>query len=196
MALGHRLPLRAARLRPGPGNGSVYILVTYPARAWARHRESGHPAPHTLGPHGCPRSAAAVPLLFQTRLPAPGFAAGSLPAAVARDLRAAISCGSLTAGRQRVHGIEAIKLASGPASPVAETIWVSPGSYLPVRVVTRTALGGHLVRQTADITWLPPTPRNLAKLTVPIPRGFRHVPLGPLLHHIPGEHAQKVTTAP
>jgi hypothetical protein len=100
------------------------------------------------------------------------------------------------AGRQRVNGAEAIKLTSGPASPIAEAVWVSPGSYLPVRVVTRTVLGTRVVRQTAGIAWLAPTSRNLAKLTVPIPGGFRHVPLGPLLHHLPGERAQKVTTAP
>ena len=33
------------------------------------------------------------------------------------------------------------------------------------------------VQQTADITWLPPTAQNLAKLTVPIPAGFRKVSL-------------------
>jgi hypothetical protein len=31
--------------------------------------------------------------------------------------------------------------------------------------------------QTADITWLPPTAQNLATLTVPIPAGYRQVPL-------------------
>jgi hypothetical protein len=181
----------------GLGPGSGYTLVSYPARAWARYHEPGRPATHVLGPPGCPPAAATVPLLFHTDLPVPGLAAGSLPTAVARDLRAAISCGSLAvAGRQRVNGAEAIKLTSGPASPVAEIVWVSPGSYLPVRVVTRSAFGGHVVRQTADIAWLAPTARNLAKLTVPIPAAFHRVPLGPLLHHIPGERARKVTTAP
>jgi hypothetical protein len=181
----------------GLGPGSGYTLVSYPAQAWARYHEPGRPATHVLGPPGCPPAAATVPLLFHTDLPAPGLAAGSLPTAVARDLRAAISCGSLAvAGRQRVNGAEAIKLASGPASPIAETVWVSPGSYLPVRVVTRSAFGGHVVRQAADIAWLAPTAQNLAKLTVPIPAAFHRVPLGPLLHHIPGERARKVTTAP
>ena len=82
------------------------------------------------------------------------------------------------AGRQRVDGIEAIKLTSRPGSLISETIWVSPGTYLPVRVVVRSAARRiRAIQQTADITWLPPTAQNLAKLTVPIPAGFRQVPL-------------------
>ena len=75
---------------------------------------------------------------------------------------------------------------------------------LPVRVVVRSAPAtpflpqGKLVptnskgvlRQTADITWLPPTAQNLAKLTVPVPAGFRQVSLpaavAPNLKLIPG----------
>jgi hypothetical protein len=129
-----------------------------------------------------------VPLLFQLGLPGIGSLASSLPATVARALRTAVSCGTLAvAGRQRVDGTEAIELASRPESLIAETIWVSLGTYLPVRVVVRSAFGDQ---QTADITWLPPTAQNLAKLTVPIPAGFRPVPLAqavrPNLQLIPG----------
>ena len=64
---------------------------------------------------------------------------------MARTLHAAVSCGTLdVAGRQRIDGIMAIKLTSGPNSPIAETIWVSPGSYLPVRVVIRSSPGHSL----------------------------------------------------
>jgi hypothetical protein len=34
-----------------------------------------------------------------------------------------------------------------------------------------------VLQRTADITWLKPTAQNLDKLTVPIPAGFRQVPL-------------------
>ena len=78
---------------------------------------------------------------------------------------------------QSVDGIEAIKLTSRPGSFISETIWVSPSTYLPVRVVVRSASGAPAVQQTADITWLSPTAQNLAKLTVPIPAGFRKVSL-------------------
>ena len=51
-------------------------------------------------------------------------------------------------------------------------------------------LAGRYLRQTADITWLQPTAQNLAKLTVPVPAGFRRVPLAkgvlPFLQQIPG----------
>jgi hypothetical protein len=78
-------------------------------------------------------------------------------------------------------GIEAIELKSRPRSLISETIWVTPGTYLPVRVVIHAALGAPVsVRQTADITWLQPTAQNLAKLTIPIPAGFRRVREFPL----------------
>jgi hypothetical protein len=140
---------------------------------------------------------AALPLLFLPGLPRVHLSlSASSPAAVARALRAAISCGTLAvAGRQRVNGIEAIELTSPPDTP-SETIWVSPGTYLPLRVVVRSAFHHALIvgdqpvlQLTADITWLRPTAQNLAKLTVPIPAGFRHVELGeavaPILQQIP-----------
>jgi hypothetical protein len=97
---------------------------------------------------------------------------------VASALRAAISCGALTeAGRQRIDGTNAVELASRPGSPISETIWVSPGTYLPERIVVRLTLINAVLQRTADITWLKPTAQNLDKLTVPIPAGFRQVPL-------------------
>jgi hypothetical protein len=47
------------------------------------------------------------------------------------------------------------------------TVYVSPATYLPVRVV----IGG--LRQ--DYRWLAPTAANLAMLKVHIPPGFRRV---------------------
>jgi hypothetical protein len=161
----------------GSSTASVYTLVNYQARTWARQPGLGRPAAVMPGPRSCGPVVGTLPLLFQPGLPGAGLSASS-PATVARALRTAISCGSLTVtGRQRVDGMEAIKLASRPGSLIAETIWVSPGTYLPVRVVLRSAPGQPVFQQTADITWLSPTAQNLAKLTVPIPVGFRQVPL-------------------
>jgi hypothetical protein len=116
-------------------------------------------------------------MLFQPGLPGPGSPAGLLPSTVARALRAAVSCGTLTVtGRQHEDGTAAIELTSTRNSPISETIWVSPGTYLPVRVVV-SAPGRQGPWQTADITWLPPTAQNLARLPVPIPAEFRQVPL-------------------
>jgi hypothetical protein len=174
----------------GFSKASVYTLVSYPTRTWARQPGPGRPAAPVSGPRGCGPVIAALPLLFRLGLPGIGLSAGSLPATVARALRAAISCGTLAvAGRQRVDGIEAIELTSRPDSLISETIWVSPGTYLPVRVVVRPAPGKPALL-TADINWLPPTAQNLARLTVPIPAGFRKVPLAeavtPILQQIPG----------
>jgi hypothetical protein len=162
----------------GSSTASVYTVVSYQERTWARQPRLGRAAALAPGARGCEPVVAALPLPFQPRLPVPGVSASSLPATVARALRAAVSCGALAvAGRQRVDGIEAIELTSSPDSPIAETIWVSPGTYLPVRVVVHSAPGTPGTWQTADITWLAPTVQNLARLTVPIPAGFRQVPL-------------------
>ncbi len=172
----------------GTNSSSVYTLVSYLTRTWTRGRESGfggvsasEPATGGCGPF------AASGALFQPGLPGVDFSASSPPASMAAALRTAVSCGTLTqVGRQRVDGIEAIKLTSEPDSRLGETIWVSPGTYLPVRVVVST--GFHLL--TANITWLTPTAQNLAKLTVPVPAGFRETSLpeslGLLMLRIPG----------
>jgi hypothetical protein len=160
----------------GFSTASPYTLVSYLTRTWARQPGLGRPAAPASGPAGCESVVAALPLLFRPGLPGSGLSATS-PLTVATDLRAAVSCGTLAAaGRQRVDGIEAIQLTSGRDSLISETIWVNPATYLPVRVVVRPASTRPRFL-TADITWLPPTTQNLAKLTVPIPAGFRRVPL-------------------
>lgn len=203
----------------GFSSSSVYTLVSYLTRTWAREPGLGRPAapaivpflfglspkflplPAALGyrpgrvkgvaaPRSCWPVISGVPLLFQPGLPGIGFAAGSLAGIgfsatslpAARALRNAISCGILTvAGHQNVDGVEAIELTSKTISPISETIWVTPHTYLPVRVVVRSAGSKPVLRQTANITWLQPTAQNLAKLAVPIPAGFRKVSLGGVL---------------
>jgi hypothetical protein len=158
----------------------VRTLVSYQARAWARRDVSGRMAVPAPGP--CGSGGTGIPVLFQPELPGADFSAHLLPATVVGELRAALSCGILAvAGRQRVDGINAIKLTSRPGSAIPETIWVNPGTYLPVRVVDGSWLGGQVLQQTADIAWLRPTAQNLARLTVPIPRTFRQLPVGLIL---------------
>ncbi|HUB37553.1 MAG TPA: hypothetical protein VMA72_01745 [Streptosporangiaceae bacterium] len=179
----------AGRLRydEGSGTSSLYTLVSYPARTWAREPRSGHPSARRSNAQICPSTVAALPLLFQPGLPDSGRS-DRPPQTVVGDLRASVACGTLAgAGRQRVDGIEAVKLESRPDSMISETIWVSPGTYLPVRVVIRPARGKPGPLQTADISWLRPTIQNLARMTVPIPAGFRQVSFAeaatPLLQH-------------
>jgi hypothetical protein len=174
-------PVYAAGFSPSSG----YTLVSYPRRTWARQEGAGRPAGAPSGAPGCGRVAAAGPVLFQPSLPGTGLTARSL-LTVARTLHAAVSCGALdVAARQRFDGVEAYKLTSGRNSIIAETIWVSAGTYLPMRVVIRSLPGRSLVinndvvlRQTADFTWLPPTTQNQARLTMSIPAGFRRIPYG------------------
>jgi hypothetical protein len=171
----------------GSGTASLYTLVSYLTRTWARERVADLPAPSLSGSPGCGPAVAGLPTLLVPGLPGIGLPASS-PPTVARNLRAAVSCGSLAeAGPQRVDGIETTKLTSSPDSVISETIWVSPGTYLPVRVVIRPAPGQPGLWQQADITWLKPTAQNLAQLAVPVPAGFRQVPLAqaiaPLMQH-------------
>jgi hypothetical protein len=172
---------------------SAYTLVNYRARVWVREPGLGRPAASlpVPGSSGCGLPVGAIAFLFRSGLPGIGSHVSSLPETVARAARAAVSCGTLTvAGHQRVDGIEAIELTSRAGGPVSETIWVSPGTYLPLRVVIRSGAGSAAAQLTADISWLAPTAQNLAKLTVPIPAGFRRVSLSaavtPILGLIPG----------
>ena len=171
----------------GFSSASAYTVVSYRTRTWARQRGSGRPAKLAPGTRRCGQAVAPLPLP-QPGLPG-GLSAGWQPATVADALRAAVSCGTLAvAGRQRVDAVTAIKLTSRPDSVISETVWVSPGTYLPVRVVIRPAAGQQEPWQTADIAWLPPTAQNLARLTVPIPAGFRRISLArataPITRHI------------
>jgi hypothetical protein len=189
----------------GFSSSSVFTFVSYLGRAWARERGLGRPlgleqfgarafesgpagvsaapehSPTALiaaGVRACDPLIPAVQLLFEPGLPGVGFTASAPPATAARALLTAASCGTLrVAGPQRVDGIEATRLTSRPDSPISETIWVSPGTYLPVRVTVSSAFGPPSLELTADITWLQPTKPNLARLAVPVPAGFRHVSL-------------------
>jgi hypothetical protein len=195
----------------GVSAASVYTLVSYQAREWARQPGLGRPAGQgqaAAGQFGCAPQDSGSELLFVPGLPGIDFSVSSPPTTLAKALRTAVSCGTLTvAGRQRVNGIEAIELTSSPGSAVSETIWVDPGSYLPVRVVISPAPGQPAplqgavpLQQTADITWLPPTAQNLAKLTVSIPAGFRHVALGqallPIVRETPNTQVPRGVSAP
>ena len=189
----------------GSSTSSVYTLVSYPTRTWARQRDLGrpaglaqpnkpvvggnpvrnrtvHPGGRILGPHGCEPTGGAVRLLLQPGLPGIEFSASAPPTTAAKALRTAISCGTFAvAGRDRVDGNEAIELTSRPGGLFTETIWVRPVTDLPIRVVVHSAHGQPAFRMTADISWLAPTSQNLAKLTVPIPAGFRRVPLAEVI---------------
>jgi hypothetical protein len=81
-------------------------------------------------------------------------------------IRQELSCGADTVGgRQRVDGIDAIKLS---ASGVV--LWIDPGTYLPVRLEGPRPGAG-----VTDFSWYRATPASLAKLKMTVPAGFRRV---------------------
>jgi hypothetical protein len=72
-------------------------------------------------------------------------------------------------GRQRVDGIDAVKITGGKA---LVALWVNPATYLPVRAISRFGRG----RAQTDFRWLSPTRARLFRLSVRVPAGFRQVP--------------------
>ncbi len=95
---------------------------------------------------------------------------GGWPAAIRQEL----SCGAYKDdGRQPINvagnfrDVDAIKLIG----PRGSALWINPATYLPVRQV----VAGRQPTLT-DFRWLPPTPANLAQLSVRVPAGFRQVP--------------------
>jgi hypothetical protein len=162
----------------GLSSSSVYTVVSYLTRTWGRQFMPALPAGQSRKSQGCGPAFTNLPMLFREELPSTGLSVTSPPATVAASVRTAISCGALAEdGRQVVNGMTTIRLTSRMSSPLAETIWIDPGTYLPVRVVTRSPGGMPAIQQTANIAWLRPTARNLAELGVRIPAGFRQVSL-------------------
>jgi hypothetical protein len=165
----------------GYRTASGYTLVSYLTKTWAHQagvgRPTAPPAGLSPGQRGCGSALGAFPALFRLGLPGTSTSTSSLPTTVATALRTAVSCGSLSVtGRPTVDGTATIELKSRTGSLIPETIWVDPGTYLPVRAVVGSGYSPAL-QQTADFTWLPPTAQNLAKLNVPVPAGFREVSL-------------------
>lgn len=112
-------------------------------------------------------------------------------------INATLACGAATVtGHVRIDGVETtkitgkpvtVKLSKGYGKTVGEkwararwTLYVSPTTYLPVRMYGSTeTFGGpasnFLSSSVTDVQWLPPTAANLAKAVVTIPAGFRQV---------------------
>jgi hypothetical protein len=149
---------------------SVQTMISYPQRVWWR---GTYQAPTTTKPAlGCKLGAV-----------------DRTPSQWAREVRKLLACGAAVAGRQRVDGVDAIRLKlsssysracagssdGGRCHPVpvgwTGTLWANANTFLPVRLVSH---GRHFSFQI-DFRWLAPTAANLAKLHQPIPSGFRHV---------------------
>lgn len=113
-------------------------------------------------------------------LDAPGDPGTNWPLLVVRTL----ACGGYkTAGYAEIDGAETVKitgsrvLGSGSAEGTnTVTLFVSPSTYLPVRItlsVTSPGLHGSLT--SFGIQWLRPTAANRARATVTVPCGYQQI---------------------
>lgn len=85
-------------------------------------------------------------------------------------IRDELRCGGYRMdGRQRVDGIDAVKLTGGKA---LVALWVNPATYLPVRAISGFGRG----RAQTYFRWLSPAQASLSQLSVRIPAGFRQIP--------------------
>nr|MDQ2815262.1 hypothetical protein [Actinomycetota bacterium] len=91
-----------------------------------------------------------------------------------------LACGTFViAGHDDIAGVNAVKLTGtgAGARPWVTTVWVSPSTYLAVRLTTSHR--GERINQS-DFRWLAPEPGTVNKLGAPqIPAGFRHLPSRP-----------------
>jgi len=116
-------------------------------------------------------------------LDAPSDPGTNWPSLIVRTL----ACGGFKmAGYADIGGAKTVKMTgsrvlgtgSGPAGESTNTVtlFVSPSTYLPVRVTWSTAARGlHGSRTSADIQWLPPTMANRAHASVTVPCGYQQI---------------------
>jgi hypothetical protein len=172
--LAHGLRIQAHQ---AAGSAVTYTFVDYPSRTWSREVL-------TLRPGDRPMT---IPELGQL-LTTPGCAKAMASRTPVLDwpgyLRAELACGAFRySGYATMDGTRAVTLTSVqvPGAAYRETLWVSPRTYLPVRVVSQALphLGimvpGMNQPVVSDFQWMPPTPANVAKASATIPAGFRHV---------------------
>lgn len=133
---------------------SETVAVIYPNATWW-HATAAPPAGRTPA---CPPGIT------------PGLTVISRWAAFIRD---ELRCGGYRIdGRQRVDGIDAVKLTGGKALAV---LWVNPATYLPVRAIATFGKG----RAQTDFRWLSPAQASLSQLSLRIPASFRQIPPPP-----------------
>ena len=78
-------------------------------------------------------------------------------------------------GTGTVDGHRAVEFHIDQPSDNDWNMWVDAASYLPLRWTVSSPGTNGTQTSTVDFQFLPPTPANLAKLTVPIPPGFHRL---------------------
>jgi hypothetical protein len=161
-----------------PGK-SMGITVNYATKTWYRQESRLRLARGTFKPPSPTTSSCRQIVPFYI---GPGYMAET-PTQLEAGIREALGCGQLLrAGTEQVDGVSTIKLVPSRAVLKAKasgmtafpsTLWVSSSSYLPVRWESDGPPPGP--PSVCDISWLPPTAANLARLTVTAPPGFQRV---------------------
>lgn len=151
--------------------------VNYTTRTWWRGHATAEGPTGSLSP---PRSCQVASAPDPTGAPGTHWAA---------QIRLALSCRNYrVAGTAVIDGVDTVELIYQyrqerhnkyfrRSHTVAQTVWVSRATYLPVRVRwTWPRLHGLPDGSlTGDFTWLKPTKANLASLRVPVPAAFRQI---------------------
>ena len=143
------------------------VQVNYTSRTWWRLPSPLHPVLGTVF-----RCNAGIGV----SLGAPDLRSATEWVSYLRDM---LDCGGLQiAGRQRVDGVDAIKIVLGPASNVGGTqaVWVQPSTYLPVRMRVVIGPRSDPQWQVTSFRWFTPGKASLASLTVSVPTGFKQAP--------------------
>jgi hypothetical protein len=161
----------ATTLRSGGQPAPRVVLIDYRKRLALR--------PFTVLPGGPVRPSCDI---GQDFLAGPWAIMETSPAGWAAVIHKALSCGLFqVAGRQRIDGVPAIRLAvtSRMNSHLAAlkeqiTLWVNARSFLPMRLEWADR---KVPFYAADFSWLHPTPANLRALRVSVPAGTREVRL-------------------
>jgi hypothetical protein len=149
------------------GNRSTVVYVFYKSRTWLSGLVVIASAPPTSQATGCTSES--------LRFPFPDTQTLSSPVAWSTLIRTGLQCGVFTVTSQPDDKV--IELQDNQAE-VLTTLWVNPQTYLPVQLVTEPRPQDHSLASKITFHWLPPTQKNLADLTVPIPPGFTQVHFG------------------
>ncbi len=149
---------------PGPATLTQLTQVSPASRTWWRMTTRFWTQ---VDPDGSPPKRCVANLLAY-RQPPPNVATST------QWIRYYLECGVfVVAGRQHVDGVDASKIVQAKRSEdLRRVFWINPATYQPVR--TWVEVVGDRWWQM-DFQWLTPTRANLARLTVPIPAGFRRV---------------------
>jgi len=143
-----------------PGNGGRVTVVDYQTTSW-----------WTYVPVTDPRHAPRL----DPKAKRVNLNAFDTPA----QIKAALADGNLTLlGQQRLPGRNTVHVThtfDKGGLRLAMDMWIDATSYLPVRTAYQSPQLAKGQRAVNDLTWLPRTEANLAKLSLSAPTGFRHL---------------------